>query len=405
MRVKCNVFIKIILVSIFTLTFLPDLVAAEEGQIEEEQIEEVVDQEQFVENQLEQLGIDDIREFWDGINEDYGGFLPESHKGSLLEFLQSDKPFSLKEWLWGFIKFLFHEVIANGKLLGTLILLAIFSMILAQLQQAFEKHSISKVAYAITYMVLLIIALNSFHITIQFTQQTIEAMSNFMVALLPLLLVLMASMGSVTSVALFHPMILFLVHTSGLFVQYFVLPLLFLSALLSIVSTMTEHYKVTKLANFLRNIAVGGLGLFLTVFLGVISVQGATAAVADGIAIRTAKFVTGNFVPVVGRMFTDAADTVMGASVLVKNTVGVAGLAVLLLICVFPALKVLSLALIYSFASAVLQPLGGGPIIESLSIIGKSVIYVFAALSAVCLMFFLAITIIIISGNLSLMMR
>ncbi|WP_026689311.1 stage III sporulation protein AE [Alteribacter aurantiacus] len=392
---------SIVLVMMIASFLFPSSIVAEEPQ----EAEEVINQEAFVEEQLEKLGIDDIRAYWDDVLENYGGFLPESHKGSLLEFLQSDKPFSIKEWLWGFVKFLLHEIIVNGKLLGTLILLAIFSMILAQLQQAFEKHSISKVAYAITYMVLLIIALNSFHVAIQFTQQTIEAMSNFMISLLPLLLVLMASTGSITSVALFHPMILFLVHTSGLFVQYFVLPLLFLSALLSIVSTMTEHYKVTNLANLLRNIAVGGLGIFLTIFLGVISVQGATAAVADGIAIRTAKFVTGNFVPVVGRMFTDAADTVMGASVLVKNTVGVAGLAILLLICIFPALKVLSLALIYSFASAVLQPLGGGPIITSLSIIGKSVIYVFAALSAVCLMFFLSITIIIISGNLSLMMR
>jgi stage III sporulation protein AE len=278
-------------------------------------------------------------------------------------------------------------------------------MILSQLQQAFEQHAISKVAYAITYMVLMIIALNSFHLAMQFAQSAIETMSSFMVSLVPLLLVLMASSGSVTSVALFHPVILFLVHTSGIFVQYFVMPLLFLSTLLLIVSTMTEHYKVTKLAQFLRNIAMGGLGVFLTVFLGVLSVQGATAAVADGIAIRTAKFVTGNFIPVVGRMFTDAADTVMGASVLLKNTVGVAGVALLLLICAFPALKVLSLALIYTFTAAVLQPLGGGPIIQCLTIIGKSVLFIFAALAAVSLMFFLSLTILVVSGNLSLMMR
>ena len=63
--------------------------------------------------------------------------------------------------------------------------------------------------------------------------------------------------------------------------------------------------------------------IFLTIFLGVLSVQGTATAVADGIAVKTAKFVTGNFIPVVGRMFTEAADTVISASGLLKNTVGI----------------------------------------------------------------------------------
>lgn len=35
--------------------------------------------------------------------------------------------------------------------------------------------------------------------------------------------------------------------------------------------------------------------------------------------MKTAKFVTGNFIPVVGRMFTEAADTVISASGLLKT--------------------------------------------------------------------------------------
>lgn len=125
------------------------------------------------------------------------------------------------------------------------------------------------------------------------------------------------------------------------------------------VSTLSDHYKVSKLADFFRNIAVGLLGIFMTVFLGVISVQGASTAATDGLTIRTAKFIAGNFIPVVGKMFTDATDTVMSASVLLKNTVGVTGLGILFMICVFPLLKVLSLGIIFNLSAAILQPLGG----------------------------------------------
>jgi stage III sporulation protein AE len=359
----------------------------------------------IVDEQVDKLEISDIKKYWDEVMTEYGGFLPESQKGSLLQFLSGEKELSFQEWMKAFLKFLFHELIANGKLLGTLILLTVFSMLLQLLQNAFNQSTVSKVAYALVYMVLIIIALNSFHVAIQYTNDAIQSMTNFILALIPLLLALMASSGGLASAAFFHPVIIFLMNTSGLLIQNIVLPLLFLSALLNIVSTLTEQYKVTQLAGLLRNISIGLLASFLTIFLGVISVQGASAAVTDGITIRTAKFITGNFIPVLGRMFTDATDTVISASILLKNTVGIIGVAVLLFIAAFPAIKVLSLAFIYKFAASILQPLGGGPVIKCLDIISKSVIYIFAALAIVSLMFFLSITVIIAASNLTIMMR
>jgi stage III sporulation protein AE len=363
------------------------------------------DPEQLVDSQLDSLNLDELKQYWEDILYKYGGFFPESQKGSLYDFIKGEKDFSLKEWFSGMAKYMFYELIVNGKLLGTLIMLTIFSMFLQSLQNSFEKSAVSKVAYAIVFMVLIIIALNSFHIAIDYTNETIGTMVSFILALIPLLLALMASSGGIVSAAFFHPVILFLMNMSGVFIQYIVLPLLFLSALLNIVSTLTDHYKVNQLGNLLRNWSIGLLGLFLAVFLGVISVQGASTAVADGVTLRTAKFITGNFIPVIGRMFTDATDTVISASVLLKNTVGIAGVAILLLIVAFPAIKILIISLIYKLSAAILQPLGGGPIISCLDIISKSIIYVFAALAIVSLMFFLSLTVIIAAGNLTMMVR
>jgi stage III sporulation protein AE len=361
--------------------------------------------QELVDAQLKSLDITELKQFWEDITYKYGGFLPESQKGSLYDFVKGEKKFSLKQWGQGIVKFAFQEFIANGKLLGSLIMLTIFSMFLQSMQNAFEKSAISKVAYSIVYMVLIIIALNSFHIAISYTNEAIGTMISFVLALVPLLLALMAASGGLVSAAFFHPVILFLMNSSGLFMQYIILPLLFLATLLSIVSTMSEQYKVSQLATLLRSWSIGLMGLFLTVFLGVISVQGASAAVTDGVTIKTAKFVTGNFIPVVGRMFTDATDTVISASALLKNSVGIAGVAILLIIVAFPAIKILMIAFIYKLAAAILQPLGGGPIITCLDIISKSVIYVFAALGIVSLMFFLCITVIVAAGNLTMMMR
>ena len=358
-----------------------------------------------VDQQLDKLGIEDVKQFWDGLVTKYGGYLPESQKGSFMEFVKGEKEFSIKEWMLGLLKYLFHELAANGKLLGTLIMLTIFSALLQSLQSSFSKSSVSKIADAVVYMVLIIFALNSFYVVMTYARETIQTMVDFILALLPILLALIATGGGVVSVSFFHPIIIFLMNTSGLLMNYIVLPLLLLATILSIVSTMSDQYKVTKLSKLLQNVSVGIIGIFLTIFLGVLSVQGTATAVADGIAVKTAKFVTGNFIPVVGRMFTEAADTVISASGLLKNTVGIIGLVILCLIVAFPAIQIFCIAFIYKFAAAVLQPVGSGAIIQCLDIIGRSIIYVFACLAIVSFMFFLSITIIIAAGNITLMMR
>lgn len=361
--------------------------------------------EELIDSSLQQIDLNEMKQFWNQILDEYGGFLPEGQKGSLMDFIKGDESFSIKGWFTGFLKFAFHELLANGKLLGMLILLTIFSMFLQSLQNAFENSSVSKIAYSIVFIVLIIIALNSFYIVIEYARETIDTMISFFLALVPLLLALIVASGGIVSAAFFHPILLFLMNTSGLLIGSVILPLLFIATVLSIVSTLTEHYKVTQLASLLKNWSIGLLGIFMTAFLGVISVQGASSAVADGVSIRTAKFITGNFIPVVGRMFTDAADTVISASVLLKNTVGIAGVVILLLIAIFPALKILVIAFIYKLAAAILQPLGGGPVIQCLDVISKSIMYIFAALAIVSVMFFLSMTIIIAAGNVTLMVR
>ncbi len=360
----------------------------------------------LLKEQMKRLDTQEIEAYWNHLHQEYGGYLPDSFSPSIFDVLLPDEgEFSIKGIFQGLLLYLFHEVLYNTKLLSSILMLTLFSAILENVQSAFERNSVSKVAYAITYLVLMVLAINSFNVAVTYAQNAIENMVHFMIALIPLVLGIMAAIGNVTSVAMFHPVIVFVVNIIGTFISVIIFPLIFFSAVLHIVSSFTDKYKVTHLANFLRTVSLGLLGVFASIFLGVISIQGAAGSVADGITIRTAKYVTGNFVPVVGKMFSDAADTVIGASLLMKNSIGIIGVLILLLLCAFPAIKILTLAIIFNFSAAVMQPLGDTPIIKCLGTIGKSFIYIFAAVAVVGLMFFLAVTIIIATANLSVILR
>jgi stage III sporulation protein AE len=399
-----------ILTAVFLFSFVPNVGYAGSGEsgtpAEESRVQADQLSKELAAEQLGALETEAVESYWNKLRSEYGGFFPEQHIPSFAQMiLPGGEGLKFTDVLQGLLRYMWHEVLYNGKLLVTIVMLTVFSMVLETLQNAFERNAVSKVAYSITYMVLIIIAVNSFHVAMGYAKGAIESMIQFMLAMVPLLLTLLASMGNVVTVSILHPLIIFMIHAVGTLIYTLVFPLLFFSAVLHIASALTDKFKVTQLANLLRNISVGVMGVLLTVFLGVISVQGATGAVTDGVTLRTAKFVTGSFVPVVGRTFSDAADTVISASMLAKNAVGLAGVIVLLFISAFPAIKILTLALIYNISAAVMQPLGDSPIVSCLATIGKTMIYVFAALAAVSLMFFLAVTIILTAGNAALMVR
>ena len=82
-------------------------------------------------------------------------------------------------------------------------------MFLQSLQNAFENGAISKAAYAVVFMVLSIIALNSFYVATTYAVEAITTMTSFIMALIPLILALIAASGGLVSAAFFHPVILF----------------------------------------------------------------------------------------------------------------------------------------------------------------------------------------------------
>jgi stage III sporulation protein AE len=197
---------------------------------------------------------------------------------------------------------------------------------------------------------------------------------------------------------------LFAVHLISNIVFLFVFPLVFFSALLDIVSALSPRYQLTRLAGLLRTVGVATLGITLSVFLGITTVQGLGKGVADGVTLRTAKFAVSTFVPVIGKALSDAAETVASASMLVKNAVGMAGLVIVACIALFPALKILAMCVIYNGSAALMQPLGDTPMVACLGALSKSLILVFATVAAVALMFFMAICILLLSANLAVVM-
>ena len=148
------------------------------------------------------------------------------------------------------------------------------------------------------------------------------------------------------------------------------MPISLIATALGIVSNLSEKIQLNKLAKFLKSGISWGLGIVITVFITILSLEGELTSNVDGIAAKGVKAATTTFVPVVGKALGESADMVIGATSLLKNSLGIVGIIVIIGICALPIIKLSVLTVMYSFTSAICEPIADKKIISLLDQMG-----------------------------------
>lgn len=101
---------------------------------------------------------------------------------------------------------------------------------------------------------------------------------------------------------------------------------------------------VKKGANWL----LGGL---MTLFLGLLGLQTSIAGAGDSVGLRTAKYVVGSFVPVVGTSIGEALSAVSGSLSMLKTGIGVYAVAALAAMILPPLMRTLLWRIVLELAA------------------------------------------------------
>lgn len=234
---------------------------------------------------------------------------------------------------------------------------------------------------------------------------TVERMSGGMQHLFPILLTLLAAVGGSNGSALFQPAVVAAAGTMTTAIHRVVLPLATSSALVSMVDHLGKENRFSRLASLLHTAATWTLGICFTVFLGVIVTQGLGASALDGVTIRTAKYALDNFIPVVGGLFADTVDTLVGGSLLIQNALGTTGLLLILGICLIPLMQTLGTVVLYRGTAAVLQPVAEGRILKCMESYAEALMLLFIVELCAAAMYVLLIAQILAMTNLTVLLR
>lgn len=383
---------RCVLVLIIILIFSSSVFAeAEEESLLQRQFNKLVDTED-IDIFLKELAIENEYK------------LGESTKDLVMKIIRGEQPIdgeSLKE---GLGRIFFSELKFSLGLLSKILIITLISTILTNLQNSFEDSSISQLANYFTYILIASLIIINFSELMDMAKLSVGRMVDFMQVLLPILLTLLIVAGGPTTKLMFHPMILGTVNILGIMVNTVIFPLIYFSFLVSLLSNLSQRAELGKLAELGRKIITFIITATFTIFIGVLTIYGLSTNI-DGLTIRTAKFAVDSFVPIVGSFLSDAVDTVIGSSAILKNGIGIIGLIILITIIALPIIKVMVLLLAYSVIGAVIEPIASKNITKLFSDISKTILLVLVSIVSVGIMFYITITIIVDTGNNLLMLR
>lgn len=310
-----------------------------------------------------------------------------------------------KKLITGILSLFGNEITETLKIVGSIVVVIVINSILKSISEGLENKSVSQITYYVQYILIVTIIMSNFSDIINLVKNTIQNLVGFSSSLIPILITLMMTTGSIASANVVQPILLFLITFIGNIITKVLLPMILIGTALNIISKVSDRVQINKLSKYFKSSTIWILGIALTLFVGVLSLEGTLTSSVDGITAKTTKAAVSNFIPVVGKILGDAVDTVIGCSNILKNAVGIVGVIVVIGICIIPIIKLTILMGTYYIASALCEPIADEKIISLLAQIGDTFKILLAMMVSVSVMLIIGITLVIKISNSGIMYR
>ena len=178
----------------------------------------------------------------------------------------------------------------------------IISSVLRSITDGLENKSVSQITYYITYILIVTIVMKNFSDIINMVKASIDNLVAFTNCLIPLLITLMITTGNITSAGMLQPIILWIISFIGNFINVVLVPASLISVALSVISNVSDRVQIDKLSKYINTTVVWILGIVLTIFVGVSSLEGSITNGVDALTVKTTKAAVSNFIPIVGKI-------------------------------------------------------------------------------------------------------
>lgn len=296
--------------------------------------------------------------------------------------------FSFSAVLQYITNLLTEELMNNIGLLIKMVVLSVLAGVLCNLQQSMPGDGIGEISFLACFAVIAGLSITLVAGLTNIATETIDSLMLCMAGLMPAMGTLCAGINP--AFIGFYPGLFTAMQTFVILCKSIFLPMVMVMTALSVVNAISSRFHITRLIDFSRQMVKWGIGLLLTIFVGILSIHSFTAGTV-GVAGRTVRYALSNFIPLVGGVLAESAEAVLRSFKLIRGAFGITGILALLALCSMPLIKILSSSILYHFAAGVLEPATDKRIVRLLMDLSGNITLVFVIVLMVTVMFIISL--------------
>ncbi len=168
-----------------------------------------------------------------------------------------------------------------------------------------------------------------------------SSISGFVSAVSAVSVASMAASASANSAALFGTECSVLVAVYNFICSKVVIPFSVVYIILAIYGGSVGDLNIKRISSFIRNTSIGIIGIFLSLFSGIMAVQSVVIMSKDTLLKKMLKQALSAGLPVLGGAVSEGLDTLFSSALAIKNHVGMLGLTISVILSVSPIAELL----------------------------------------------------------------
>ena len=299
--------------------------------------------------------------------------------------------------LSAFLGVVFENIKSVLPFIFTLVAIGLLSNVVGNLKS--NTSGVENTTNFIFLSVAILVVLISFKGILGTTNKTLNSILTQMQIVFPILITLLGTIGSVSSISIYNPLVAILSTLVSVVFDKFLYPLFIIIFVLTILGNLTDTIKFDKLNGFLMSTFKWSIGIIFTLFTGFLSIQGITAGKFDSVSIKATKFAMKSYIPIIGSYVSDGMDFFVLGATLVKNSIGLVGVLILIISILSPIIMIIVYKLALQLSSGILQITGNSKICKFLGDCNKILILPIVLIIGVSFMYIITISLIMCTAN------
>lgn len=253
---------------------------------------------------------------------------------------ESFSEISLPKILRGILKRFLYELGKPAAMLGKLIAV----ILLCSLAQnvSVDDGDVTALYKTVSILVGVLAIYDCINESINVIVSALERLTSFMLAYIPIYASVTAATGNYSAAASFYGSNLFLCECTAAIARKALLPLLSVLTAISVAAAVNKDIKLGNAASAVRTVIRWCLGITMTLFCGLLTIQTTVGSAADTVRTRTVRFAASSFIPIIGTAVSESYSTIKGSLHVIKSGSGAIGIVLIAATVLYPIIAILA---------------------------------------------------------------